>query len=230
MTRSYGGGPPERQKKKQPDLRADSDNNQSEQSPQRRLDSPSRYSQTGDGESLIEPVRIDFGKRMVAGIIDLLCAWGCGVIVGIIPFVNQVLAAELTMVVFLLIRDWLYGGRAVGKNLMGLQVVDVESGYPCSLMQSVKRNIVMFGPPLVLYIIITVLNILRIFKLPGLQAVSTVMSVLQQLGFIYLIIVIPYEAYRAYNRPDGRRFGDQFAGTSIVEAPMDFSSPFPARE
>jgi hypothetical protein len=221
MTRSYGGGP-ERQKKKQPDLRAGD-----EPEWQRKLDSPSVSS---PDESLIEPVRIDFGKRMVAGIIDLMCAYGINVVIGLIPFVNQILAFQLVMVLVLIVRDWFYEGRGIGKNLMGLQVVDIRTGQPCSLIQSIKRNIIMFGPPLVLYIIITVLNVMRLFKLPGVTMISGIgMDIINNLGFLYLLIVIPSEAYRAYNRADGRRFGDDFAGTTIVEAPMDFGSPIPPR-
>src|SRR6185437_2363433 len=192
---------------------------------QSRLDSPSVSS---PDESLIEPVRIDFGKRMVAGVIDFFCAYGVNVVVGLIPLINQIISFQLVMVLILIVRDWLYEGRGIGKNLMGLQVVDVRTGQPCTLIQSIKRNIIMFGPPFVLYIVITVLNIMRLFKLPGVTMISGIgMDVINNLGFLYLLIVIPSEAYRAYNRPDGRRLGDEFAGTTIVEAPMDFGAPFP---
>jgi hypothetical protein len=223
MTRSYGGGP-EGRKDKQPDLRPDG----GETGPgwERRLDSLSRYS--ADEDTLVEPIRVDFGKRLVAGIIDLFAAYVIGAIAALIPFLNMVLQLQIVMLVVLIGRDWIYDGRGLGKNLMGLQVVDIKTGLPCSLMQSVKRNIIMFGPPLVLYIINLVLGILISLKVPAVAGVAGFTSqTISTVGFIYVMIVIPYEAYRAYKRDDGMRLGDQIAGTAIIEAPMNFSHLFP---
>lgn len=226
MTRSYGGGGgPDKQKKKQPDLKAD--DGQSTFS-QRKLDSPSVVPH--EDETATQQPSVEFGKRLVAGGIDLLAGYLVGMVVMLIPFVNAVLCVQLVMVALMIVRDRFYAGRGIGKNLMGLQVIDIRSGQPCSLVQSIKRNIIMFGPPLVLYIVIMVLQIMRMFKVPGVSTVADIgLSVMNTLGFVYVVIVIPYEAYRAYSRSDGRRFGDQFAGTVIAEAPMDFSSPMASR-
>ena len=223
MTRSYGGGP-DRQRNKKPELRAGAPEVRTGW--EDKLDSLSRYQK--DEETAIQPIRIDFGKRLVAGIIDLFAAYLAGMVVAIIPFVNDFVTPQLSMTLVLLVRDWCFCGRGVGKNLMGLQVVDIKTGDACSLAQSIKRNIIMFGPLLVLYIAMTVVRILNVVHVPGMFAVSqTLQEIINSLGFIYVMLVIPYEAFRAYNRADGRRFGDLFAGTAIVEAPMDFSQPIP---
>lgn len=220
MTRSYGGGP-ERQKKKQPDLREGADWDQ-------ELDSPARYT---DEESQIQPVRVDFGKRLVAIIIDIFSAYLIGLVIGMIPFVNDVISLPLAITTFLLIRDYLFEGRGIGKNLMGLQVVDVRNGHPCSLLQSIRRNIILFGPLLVLYIVLAVMRLVGMFMPAGTIPViaNAISQIINTICTVYTLIVLPYEGYRVYNRSDGRRLGDQFASTSVVEAPMDFSTPLPRR-
>ncbi len=196
----------------------------------RRLDSREEY---GDDQPVMRAVRIDFGKRLVAVMIDLIAANLLSYMVLLIPLVSSVISPSLPVCALLLLRDWLYEGRGIGKNLMGLQVVSVNSGLPATLWQSIRRNVVILGPPVVLYIILTVFNILTVANVPGVP-VSTVQSVIvkvvETVGFLYLLVAVPYEANRAYNRPDGRRLGDEFAGTTIVEAPMDFSRLLPDRD
>jgi uncharacterized RDD family membrane protein YckC len=194
----------------------------------RRLDS--RDEEDSD-QPVIKAVRIDFGKRLVAAMIDLVAANVISYVVLLIPFVSSVVSPSLPVCAVLLVRDWFYEGRGIGKNLMGLQVVSVSTGRPATLWQSVKRNIVILGAPLVLYIILTVFNILTVFKVPGLPvAHEMVVKVVEIIGFLYLLAAVPYEVHRAYNRPDGLRLGDQFAGTTIVEAPMDFSCLLPGSD
>ena len=54
----------------------------------------------------------------------------------------------IPMVVYVLIRDGLFGGRSIGKKLMGLRVVNVKSNKPCSIKDSVLRNITLLVPVL----------------------------------------------------------------------------------
>jgi hypothetical protein len=42
---------------------------------------------------------------------------------------------------YLLISDGLFDGRSLGKRLMGLRVVSAGSGIPCSMRQSIVRNV-----------------------------------------------------------------------------------------
>lgn len=213
-------GEPDRQQNKQPELREQA-------SWQPGLDSPQKYS----GEApLVQPVPMDFGKRVVAVIIDVLAANLLAYVVALIPIVNSYISCSFTVCFVLLFRDWLYGGRGIGKNLMGLQVVDMKTGLPASLWQSIMRNVVILGPPLILYIILAVLNVLGAMRVSWLGNAQQIIQIIDTLGFLYLLVVLPYEAYRAYNRADRRRLGDELAGTAIVEAPMDFGSPFPRRQ
>lgn len=182
-----------------------------------KLDSLNKY---GDQETLIKPVRVDFGRRLVAALIDVFAAYLLGVVVSFIPFVNIFLHLQLTMVVFLIVRDYFFGGRGIGKNLMGLQVVDVMTGEPATFMQSVKRNLVIFGPTLVLYLAI---SITKVAPVPWLS--EFVRNAIELAGTIYTAVVVPYEAYRTYARADGLRLGDLLAGTAVVESNMDFSQP-----
>jgi len=119
-------------------------------------------------------------------------------------------------------RDFLFEGRGVGKNLMGLQVVDLGNGQPCNLLQSVERNIVLVAP----YVVLTLFDsVLRFVPIPWVT--EGVKGIINVVGMIYCAVVIPIEAYRVYNREDGLRIGDDIAGTGLVEAPMDFSRILP---
>lgn len=181
----------------------------------------SKFNKYGDDEKLaIDPTQIDIGKRLVAGLIDVFAGYLVGMFVNCIPFINMYIHDQLVMVVFLLIRDSLFNGRGVGKNLMGLQVVDIKTGEPASLIQSIKRNIVVFGPYLMLYFVNIALHLV-----PNDTVSSVVTSAMQGIGAIYTLGVIPYEVYRVYSRVDGLRWGDQFAGTATIPADMDFSNP-----
>jgi uncharacterized RDD family membrane protein YckC len=182
-----------------------------------KIESLDKY---GDSETLIQPVRVDFGRRLVAALIDVFAAYLLGVVVSFIPFANIFLHLQLTMVIFLIVRDFFFGGRGIGKNLMGLQVVDVMTGEPASFIQSIKRNVVIFGPTLVLYLVISVT---KVAPVPWLS--DFVRSAIELAGTIYTVVVVPYEAYRTYACADGRRLGDLLAGTAVVESNMDFSKP-----
>jgi uncharacterized RDD family membrane protein YckC len=45
-----------------------------------------------------------------------------------------------------LLRDGFFGGRSLGKKLMGLKVVNTKTGKPCSIKDSILRNITLFIP------------------------------------------------------------------------------------
>lgn len=168
----------------------------------------------------IQSVRPDFGKRGVALVIDFAAIYLIGAVVALIPLINMFLPLQLTMVLLLLTRDFFFDGRGIGKNLMGLQVVDASTGEPCSLMQSFQRNIIIVAP----FVVGQVFDlVLRFVPIPWVN--QAVVNLIQIVGMIYCVVVIPLEAYRAYSRQDGLRIGDEIAGTAIVESAMDFSNP-----
>jgi hypothetical protein len=177
---------------------------------------------SGDREPVIQVDRPEIGKRGVALLIDVGVSYLVAMVVQFIPFVNNFLNPNVTMVLFLLCRDFLFRGRGIGKNFMGLQVVDVSTGEACNLLQSVQRNVIWLAPFLVLLVANTVFKTLPI---PWLN--ESVTNIVDIVGMVYCAIVLPMEAYRVYSRPDGIRIGDEMAGTAIIEAPMDFSELFP---
>lgn len=185
---------------------------------QDRMQSLQKY---GRGEKLsVDPSQVDIGKRLVAALIDIAAGYLIGLVFNVIPFINIYFNAQVIMLLYLICRDALFNGRGIGKNLMGLQVVDMKTGQPATLIQSVKRNMVLYGPPLVLYLLMPF-----VAMIPDETLNSIADNAIKGFGGLYAFIVIPYEAYRAYSRTDGLRWGDDLAGTAIVLADMDFSGP-----
>jgi hypothetical protein len=173
-----------------------------------------------------EPVeKIEIGRRCVALIFDCIACYVIGLILQVVPFLVHFVTLSMTWALLLLVRDWFFEGRGIGKNLMGLQVIDIRTGAPCSLRQSIMRNIVILGPFAVLQVISIILPFVPIAWLT-----EGIKGMINAVGMVYLAIMMPVECYRAYSRDDGLRFGDQFAGTAIVDAAMDFSNPFSKRQ
>jgi uncharacterized RDD family membrane protein YckC len=191
-------------------------------------------SRRGKSQPDIEIAKVEPTKRMVALMFDCMAWYFLSMILTVLPFINHLVTLSSAWMIFLLVRDCLFAGRGVGKNLMGLQVIDAKTGAPCSLRQSVLRNIIILAPFAVLQLIGVILTFVRI---PAVNEVvksivdvvgisEVVKSIVGVVGMIYLAVVLPVECYRAYTREDSRRLGDTWAGTAIVEAPMDFSNPF----
>jgi uncharacterized RDD family membrane protein YckC len=168
------------------------------------------------------PEQIEFKKRLVALIIDFLAFYvvACGVM--LIPFLNAYLSVNLLLCLLLLFRDVLFQGRGIGKNLMGLQVIDAHTGGEPTLKQEALRNIVLFGP----YLTIQVIGLILHF-IPSAIVNQVVITIVNIAGLLYVVIVFPMEIYRAYARTDGRRIGDELAQTEVIDSNMDFSQPFP---
>lgn len=192
--------------------------------------------QEGDSEGAA--VRIEPGKRAGALLIDFVCAYFIGVLLSVpltfVPFLNQFLNTTFVLPFIVLFKDSLFNGRGFGKNLMGLQVVDARTGRPCTVSQSFKRNIILCAPYIVLLLVQIILQVLQLVNLPvpWWQTAhkilhDTVTGLIQIVGMIYVAVVLPMECYRAWKRPDSLRKGDEFAGTMVVEAGMDFSNPLP---
>ncbi len=139
----------------------------------------------------------------------------------VIPFLVHFVSLSTTWVLLLLVKDYFFEGRGIGKNAMGLQVVDVATGEPCSLRQSIIRNMVILAP----FAVLQVISLLLIF-IPVGWLDAAVKNLINILGMVYVAVVLPYECYRAYARDDSQRVGDELAGTAVIESSMDFSNPF----
>ena len=167
--------------------------------------------------SFIEP-----GKRASALIIDVLACYLIAILASVIPLVGRFLPIQTTLLLLLLCKDYYFKGRGIGKNVMGLKVVDARTGQPPSLAQSMVRNIILFAPMVMLQLSSLILSFIR----AG-QSNESIMNLVNMVGMIYIFSVLPLESYRAYSRRDGLRVGDRIAGTTIIEAPMDFSQAPP---
>lgn len=100
-------------------------------------------------------------------------------------------AGWLAGVLYILISDGLMGGQSLGKKLTGLRVVGPE-GRPCDIKNSILRNA---APGLGIFL----------FRIP-------------LLGWLLLIALVGFEFITLMGSPEGRRFGDELAGTSVIEA------------
>ena len=134
--------------------------------------------------------KADLGKRFVAILIDGLIAG----VIGLVPVVGGLVGAA-----YMLVRDGLdfdfMPNRSLGKKLMGLRPVCMD-GSPVDVSVSVKRNVI-FAAPMVLMV---------------LPVIGWVLMPLASLivGIIEIVLVL--------NSDDGRRWGDKFADTKVIES------------
>ena len=133
--------------------------------------------------------KADLGKRFVAILIDGILAG----LIGLIPVIGGLVGAA-----YMLLRDGFdfdfMKKRSLGKKLMKLRPVLVDGGE-VDLAVSVKRNVI-FAVPLVLMIIPVLGWIL-----------APIVSL--AVGIIEVVLVLSDE--------EGRRWGDKFAGTKVIE-------------
>lgn len=99
-------------------------------------------------------------------------------------------AGWMAGVLYVLIGDGLFGGQSLGKKLTGIRVVG-PGGRPCDIKSSIIRN--------------SALGLgLFLFKAP-------------LVGWLPLIALTAFEFVTLIGSPEGRRFGDELAGTSVIE-------------
>jgi len=139
--------------------------------------------------------KADLGKRVVAGLIDAVAA----ALVGLLPLVGWVIAPA-----YWLLRDGLdvefLDRRSLGKKLTKLRPVR-DDGLPMDIETSVKRNWVFVIGGMV----------------PILAAIPILGWLLLPLAIIAGIAIGAVEIFLAVVDPEGRRFGDKFAGTKVIE-------------
>jgi len=141
------------------------------------------------------PTKPDLAKRFIAFLIDGVIAVG----LGFIPMIGSIAGAA-----YFLVRDGLdfdFAKQAsVGKQVMKLRPVRLD-GLPMDLETSIRRNW-MFG----LGILSGALDIIPIL---GLAFVLVI-------GFASFCLGV-YELYNVLTDPQGRRWGDRYAGTRVIE-------------
>ena len=103
-------------------------------------------------------------------------------------------AGWVAAVLYILVADGISNGASVGKKLLGLQVLSA-SGEPCGLKDSIMRNL-MFGMGVLFW---TVLHPI--------------------LGWPLLAAAIGVESLVLMGSDNGRRLGDELAGTRVTYEP-----------
>jgi uncharacterized RDD family membrane protein YckC len=148
------------------------------------------------GEAVVTSVKADLSKRLLAGLIDgVLCA-----LVSLVPVLGGLVGA-----VYVVVRDGIdvefMKRRSIGKQVMKVRPVRLD-GQPMDLATSVKRNfpfmVGLLGLP---FLIIPILG----------WGIAMLLGVVQlAIGIIELVLVL--------TDPEGRRMGDKFAGTKVIDS------------
>ncbi len=161
---------------------------------------PSSDSQTDDVQVGTKKVP---NKRISALSIDL-------VVSGIGGWFLPVAIAWVPGLVYLLLRDALFGGKSVGKYIVGLRVVDME-GQPCSFRGSALRNLILIVP--------TVMFLIMGQPLPttegALDAADFPTSFIGYMFFFSFVYLTEYFVMRFSK--EQRRLGDRMAGTKVQD-------------
>ena len=96
--------------------------------------------------------------------------------------------------IYMAISDSLQNGQSVGKKFVGFAVVDLEDGTPCSVQQSLVRN------------------------LPFLIPLS--FAIIPIWGVIFSLVLgaplVALELYLLFKLDSGRRLGDVMANTTVM--------------
>ncbi|MCT4643250.1 MAG: RDD family protein [Bacteriovoracaceae bacterium] len=123
--------------------------------------------------------------RIIAKAIDLFIV----LIVSLIFYPFGILLA----IFYIGISDYLQNGQSVGKKIMGFQVVSLKDGKPCSVKQSIVRNL-----PIII---------------PVFFAIIPFWGWIFSIFFTALIII---ELYLLFKLDSGHRWGDVMADTTVI--------------
>jgi uncharacterized RDD family membrane protein YckC len=95
---------------------------------------------------------------------------------------------------YLLIGDGFFDGRSLGKKIIGLKVISIDTNAPCTFKDSILRNST-FGIGFIFY------------KIPW-------------VGWILIIIIAALEFVILLGSSNGMRIGDDLAKTTVIESPQ----------
>jgi len=193
------------------------------------LKSPSQTSVPLGDPPAIElgmPLRAQPGRRLVAAwVYDFLPYYWISVF--LVQLLSYVLDASLVqklplmvpaMCLFLM-RDYFFEGRGIGKNFLGLRVIDAKTGGAPTLKQSITRNFLFVGPYLIYQFIA-----FACFLYPF-QHAASVLAVVKVITQAWTILLLPVEGFLMH-KGDGRRLADKLSGTKVIFQRHDFSNPF----
>lgn len=138
--------------------------------------------------------KADLGKRFIAAIIDAVIA----VVIGFIPIIGGLIATA-----YWLVRDGLdvdfMDHRSLGKKVMKLRPVTLD-GAPVDIMTSMKRNWMFALGGVAQLLAFTIIGLL--IAIPLAMAVFVI-------GIVEVVLVL--------TDSEGRRLGDKFAKTKVIE-------------
>jgi uncharacterized RDD family membrane protein YckC len=137
-------------------------------------------------------IKAEYLERFLAKFIDFLVA---GALFAIPSFVGP-----LAGTTYLLISDGLKGGQSLGKRIIGLKTVTLDTGAPCDFRKSLIRN----SPFAVL--------ILFCFLVGWIPYLGKVLAAAAALA------IFAVEISLIYTDSLGARFGDRIARTVVVPA------------
>ena len=115
-----------------------------------------------------------------------------GVLSGAISMIIPVVGAIISTA-YLLIKDGLFEGQSLGKKLMKLQVI-TTSGEKADFATSARRNV--------------------IFAIPSIIMIIPILGWV--IAPILALIILIIEVLKVVNEPQGRRLGDNWAGTQVI--------------
>ena len=130
-----------------------------------------------------EPRRAGLLLRTAAKILDFI------LIAAVIELIPR--AGFFAGLAYLLLGDGLFDGRSLGKKLIRLRVVSVDTLQPCSFRESLLRNST-FGLGYVLWLV-------------------------PWIGWIVLPLIAAVEFILILGNKENRRLGDEIAGTTVIE-------------
>jgi len=93
---------------------------------------------------------------------------------------------------YILVCDGFAGGRSIGKRLIGLQTILPETRAAAGFRESIIRNVPF--------------------------AVAQMAFAVPYVGWIVSAVVIAFEAVLIIGNEQGRRLGDELAGTQVLDA------------
>jgi uncharacterized RDD family membrane protein YckC len=93
---------------------------------------------------------------------------------------------------YILIADGFAGGRSIGKRVIGLQTVVPERREPAGFRESIIRNLPVAAAQLA-------------FAVP-------------YVGWVVSVAIMAFEAVLIVGNEQGRRLGDEVAGTQVLDA------------
>jgi hypothetical protein len=92
---------------------------------------------------------------------------------------------------YILISDGLFEGKSIGKKLVRLRVVSLKDNGPCSIRESILRNLIFAAG-------------LALWQIP-------------LAGWVFLALIIAFELVVMIGSKDSMRLGDEVAKTVVID-------------